>query len=259
MNKIVLLHDGQNNVIKGINKYLIKEISERPEDRIIFNRTHGSLFAIYQKHKPNVVFLQASEYSQETQDFISDHHKSTNINLLVDIQIDNDNLNNFLNNTNVNIIKNKFVQTNYLNTIAVYDRLYDDEIFFDKRQKRNNKTLAILSRDNSRNDILTEFLYPNADYQILAMNNPSFRSPVNVGLFNYVDLGEILNTFDKLIDIDDLFVSEAQACNINSYEFSNNRESLKQALENSIFKQKQEDISSSTYKSFVTKELISHF
>lgn len=258
MSKTILLHDGQNNVIKGMNKYLIKILSDNQNNKIIFNRTHGSLFSIYQQHKPDVVFLQSSEYSQETQDFIADHHKNTDINLLIDVQIANENLNKFLNNAKVKIIKHKLNQTNYVNTISVYDNLYDDEIFFDKKAARNNKILAILSKDNSRNDILNEFLYPNTDHRILVMNNPAFRSPVNVGLFNYLDLGEILNTFDKLIDIDNFFCLEAQACNIDSYEF-HDRESLKQALDNKIFRKKQIDISGSTYNSFVTKELISHF
>lgn len=258
MKNNILLHDGQNNVIKGINKYLLKELSVLEDTNIIFNRTHGSLFSIYQQIKPEVIFLQVSEYTQETQDFIAEYNGQTKINLLVDVPIQNDQLNNFLNKTKVQIIKNKDITTSYVNTVASYGNMYDDEIFFCTNKDRNTKIVTILSKDNERNNILNEFIYPNTKYPIVVLNNPSFRSPVNLGLFNYFDLSMILNTFSGVIDIDGYFDLEAQACDINSYR-CDDRESLLDALENNTFKQKQKDLSSFTYKNFVTQHLISHF
>ena len=62
---------------------------------------HGNLFEIYYQHKPDVIVLCASEYTQEFHDFISEHEKHLQIVLFINVPINNEQLIDFWNNTSI--------------------------------------------------------------------------------------------------------------------------------------------------------------
>jgi hypothetical protein len=255
--KKILLHNGNNNIIKAINKYLVKNL-DTDKTQILFNSWHGQLCSVYQTYKPEMVFWCASEYSQEFQDFITEYHNSTKIFLIVDVEIMQESLNNFLNTIdNVKIIKNAKFNTHYKNTIAEYSDLYDHEIFFDKNLSRNDKTVVILSPNNERNHmLLDDVLYPKNKHPIVVVNNPDFDSVVNLGLINYNDLSFIMNTYSRVIDLDNLFTLEASACNIDSIDITD--KDINAALDNNITHSKINDLNNHTYEVFVQQKILPH-
>ena len=114
------------------------------------------------------------------------------------------------------MIVDENLATKYRNTILSYGRMYDDEVYHaSDNAERNDKIVALLSTDNDKNHrMLDKIIYPNNkhDHKIVVVNNPEFDSPVNVGIFNYYDLAFIFNTFNGVLDIDQAFQLEAQAC-----------------------------------------------
>lgn len=253
-NNHILIHDSNSNQIKGINKHILKNIDS--DMNILFSKFHGKLLSIVQKYKPKAAMISSSEYTQEFHDFIAEYHNKITIFLVVDTFINNDNLNKFLDNTKIKIIKNNKVPTQYSNLIVEYSNLYDDELFYDRKLERNNKTIALLSLDNKKNDILKAITYPNKKYPIVAINNPNFKSPINLGLSNYSDLSDIFNKYSKVIDIDKRFVLEAQASNIPSLEFEDTEESLVASLDNNKTLAPIENIKEYTYEFFVKQTLL---
>ena len=254
--KHILIHDSNNNAIKGINKYIISNVNE--DYSIIFSKFHGKLLSTIQKYKPAIAMLSSSEYTQEFHDFISEYHTQIKIFLIIYSPINNEQLNNFLDNTNVQIIKNTISSHNYKKTIAEYNNLYDDKLFYDHKLERNNKIVALLSLDNQKNSVLEKITYPNKKYRIVALNNPNFKSPINLGLCNYSDLSYIFNTYDKVIDIDQRFRLEAQASNIPYLSFDLTEESIVNNIENNITVPCVENIETYTYDFFVKQTLLPH-
>jgi hypothetical protein len=255
--KKILLHNGNNNIIKAINKFLVKNL-DTDKTQILFNSWHNQLCAVYQTHKPDIVFWCASEYSQEFQDFVTEYHSQVTIFLIVDVEIGQEALNNFLNTIdNIKIIKNAKFKTHYRNTIAEYDSLYDADIFFNQQLTRNDKTVVLLSPDNDRNHALLDtVLYPNNKHPIVVVNNPNFDSVVNLGLINYNDLAFIMNTYSNIIDLDNLFPLEASACEINSIDISNN--DINDALDNHKIYPRISDLGDHTYEVFVQQKILPH-
>ena len=256
--KKILLHNGNNNVVKAINKFLAKNLDIN-QTQILFNSWHNQLFEVYQKYQPDTIFWPSSEYSQELHDFITEYGFGSNVNifLIVDVPVPQDQLNDFINQRdNIKIIKDSTIQTHYKNTIAEYSRLYDHEIFFDRQLSRNNKIIAILSPDNDRNhQLLDSVIYPN-NYPVVVVNNPKFESVVNLGLINYNDLAFIMNTYSKIIDIDNIFALEATACNIDVIDISDNN--IAQAIDQNKCMSRAPDYRSHTYEIFVKEKIIPH-
>lgn len=255
--KKILLHNGNNNIIKAINKFLVKNL-DTDKTQILFNSWHNQLCAVYQTYSPDIVFWCASEYSQEFQDFVTEYHNKVKIFLIVDVEIAQNELNNFINNIdNIKIIKNAKFLTHYRNTIAEYQDLYDHEIFFNKQLQRNGKCIVILSPDNERNHkLLDNILYPNNQHPVVVVNNSEFDSVVNLGLINYNDLAFIMNTYSSIIDLDNLFTLEASACNIDLIDISNNN--INEALNNHSVKPKVLDLQNHTYEVFVQQNILPH-
>lgn len=254
--KKILLHNGNNNIVKAINKFLVKNL-DSDKTNILFNSWHGQLFNVYQKHKPDIMLWPSSEYTQEFHDFVTDHHTDIKIFLIVDVPITQPEVNLFINNTSVKIIKNKNYTFSYINTVAEYGSLYDHEIFMDQQLQRNNKIIAILSSNNEKNhQLLDDVIYPN-QYPVVVVNNPEFKSVVNLGVINYNDLAFIMNTYTQIIDIDNLFALEASACNIQNIDISD--KNVANAIDNKIIKTPIANLDAHTYDRFVTQHIIPHF
>lgn len=250
MNKKILINNGQNNCCKAINQQLLQNLSVDYD--LVFNPLHGKLFHAHQTLKPKMVVWSLSEYTQEFHDYITEHHKDVIILLLVDVPIKQKELIDFIKSTNVKIILNETTGIE-LNNIAKYSELYEDSIFFDKKKERNDKTIAILSGNNEENHILHTVTYPDADNKIIAMGNPQFDSPINLGLFNLPDLANILNTFKSVIDITGKFKLASQACQIPYISLDGD---LKENLENNVYVKPVDNLDELSYKYFVNKNIL---
>ena len=250
-------HDGVNNIVKAINKYLIRSLSQDKNSQMIFASLHGKLFSMYNQHKPNYLIWPVSEYTQELQDFITEYPVGIKIILIVDVAIPQDELNAFLNSrNNIAIVLNSNISTEYRNTISKYGRMYDDEVYHASDIDRNDKIVTLLSTDNDKNHrMLDEIIYPKNkhDHKIVVLNNPQYESPVNLGTFNYHDLAAILNRFDKVIDIDKNFQLESQACGIKYLDIDD--ENIIDAIDNNKYCKDVDDLSQYTYNNFVLKHL----
>ena len=253
MKKTILLHDASNQTSKNINKSIMDLTHE--SHNIILNTVHGNLFNIYQQHKPSYIFLNASEYTQEFQDFLMDHAGDTSIFLFIENNIDNTSLIEFWNSRPVKIIANVQYKNLYNNCVAVYDKMYNEQIFNNKKLNRNDKIAVMLSADNSKNNTIQEILYPNNfDRKVVVFNNPEFQSPVNLGILNASDLSIVLNSFDGLIDIDQQLYLEAQACNIKYYDIQT--VNPKEAIINNNFKTLNANLNDYTYLKFTTEQIL---
>lgn len=257
---IIASHDGVNNVIKAINKYLIKNISTEKDTHLLFTSLHGKLFAMYDQHKPDFLLWPVSEYTQELQDFITEYNTNIKIVLIVDVVIPQEELNTFLNSrNNVVMIIQDDLTAKYRNTILRYGRMYDDEVYHASDLERNDKIAALLSTDNDKNHrMLDEIIYPNNkhDHKIIVLNNPEFESPVNLGIFNYSDLSLILQTFKGVLDIDKTFQLEAQVCGIKYFDIDNGN--ILDAIDNDKCCDIIDDVSKHTYSHFVQHDLLPH-
>tara|TARA_B100001778_G_scaffold18865_1_gene14153 strand:+ start:5217 stop:6008 length:792 start_codon:yes stop_codon:yes gene_type:complete len=251
-------HDGQNNVIKAINKYLIQNIRTRDDVQMLFASLHGKLFAMYNEHKPNYVIWPVSEYTQEVQDFIAEYTVGVKVILIIDTEIPQQELDQYFNSRdNMAFIVDETITKEYRNTITKYGRMYDDDVYHASDLERNDKIVALLSTDNDKNRrMLDEIIYPNNkhDHKVVVVNNPEYDSPVNVGVFNYYDLAFILKTFDKVIDIDKIFQLESQACGIKYLDIGN--EDILDTINNNKYSQDIDNLSEHTYNHFVKEEFL---
>jgi hypothetical protein len=253
MNKKILLHDANHNVSKGLNKYIAKYFQSHNKIEILFNKFHGNLFNIYQKLGIDFLVWHCSEYSQELHDFINEHQNNVKIILIIDQDIPNQDLIYFLQRSNIKFVTKTALNTSY-NSLCSFEHLYDHEIFYENTNNysKNNKILAILSQDNNKNtSLLTDVLYPTTDYPIVAMNNPSFISPVNLGVFNYIELSAILNMYSGILDIDGSYFLETQATNTEYYDIKNY--SIKDAIAQKMFVKKINNLEEYTYYYFVNQ------
>ena len=246
----IVINDSPTNDTKSINKYLLENLSTDYD--IVFNSLHGKLFHIHQTMKPKLVVWSASQYTQEFHDYITEHQNDTSIMLLIDIPIGQKDLVDFIKRSNVKIILNTQTQVQ-IDSIAQYDRLYEDDVFFDTSQERNDKTLVLLSSENTKNEKVNELCYPNTSHKIVAVGNPEFDSPVNLGIYNLPDLALMLNKFKNVIDIDGNTVLPAQACEIPCIETNGD---LKQNFINNVFIQPVDNLQELTYKYFVNQNIL---
>lgn len=257
----ILLHDGHNNIIKGINKYLIQHLHGQHDNEILFSDFHTRLLGVYQTYLPKIVVWPASEYTQEVHDFITEYSNACKIILMIDVNVDHKELNDFWHRTPglKTVVNSSITDHKYKNSIAEYTSLYDHQIFNEANTTtlRNNKIIALLSGNNDHNNILTSIVYPNNKYPIVAINNPDFDSLVNLGLVNYIDLNFVLNNFSKVIDIDRQYQLECSACNIEYLDiFSHN---INDALDNNYLVPRISDLQNYTFDYFVKNYLLEHF
>tara|TARA_B100001778_G_scaffold327237_1_gene324988 strand:+ start:5852 stop:6628 length:777 start_codon:yes stop_codon:yes gene_type:complete len=246
----IAINDSPTNDAKSINKYLLENLSTDYD--IVFNSLHGKLFHIHQTMKPKLVVWSASQYTQEFHDYITEHQNDTTIILLIDIPISQQDLIDFIKNSNVNIILNTRTQVQ-IESMAQYDRLYEDDVFFNKSQERNDKTLVLLSQADEKNQKINELCYPTTNHKIVVAGNPEFDSPVNLGVYNLPDLAFMLNRFKNLIDIEGNAILPAQACEIPCIDTNGN---LKQNFKNNVFIQPVDNLQELTYKYFVNQNIL---
>jgi hypothetical protein len=246
----IVINDSPTNDAKSINKYLLESLSTDYD--IVFNSLHGRLFHIHQTMKPKLLIWSASQYTQEFHDYITEHQNDTCIILLIDIAINQKDLVDFIKNSNVTIILNTQTQVQ-IDNIAQYARLYEDDLFFSTSQERNDKTLVLLSKENENNQKINELCYPNTNHKIVAVGNPEFDSPINLGIYNLPDLAFMLNKFKNVIDIEGNNILPAQACEVPCIDTNGD---LKQNFKNNVFIQPVDNLKELTYKYFVNQNIL---
>jgi hypothetical protein len=253
MTKTILINDAKSNAAKSINKYLLEHFGQDSDYTILFNVFHQKLYYAHQTRRPQVVVWALSEYTQEIHDYIVEFSSVVKIILLIDTPIPQPDLIPFLNQSNVKIILDKKTKYEFNNTIAEYDRLYEDSLFFDQKKEKNNKTLILLSKNNTKNlEIIKLPTEIKEVYNMVAIGNPEYDSPINLGVFHYAELGDILSDFSTVIDLDSEYRLECQACNIpyvslgDDFDISNI----------SSFEPDVDNINECTYKHFVNNNII---
>ena len=210
----ILLHNTHHNTYRCMCKNIL---AHKPDEWAVeIQPVHKNLFALYQNVRPDIVFLPVAEYTQEFHDFINEYHQNTSIFLLIDRPVNHGELCRFWKNTNTKMIVDSQHAQQYIDyRHLLFDRLYDHEVFNNQKRPRNDKIAVILSSGSSANEFLHDWLYPqNTQSNLVLFNNPEFKHPQNIGIFNGPDLNVLLNTFAGLIDIDNQFGLEAKACDI---------------------------------------------
>lgn len=252
MSKKILINDSNNIYIKNLIKYTVKSISNDYE--VFVNRWNGQLFYSYQKINPDIIIWSTSSYDQEFHQFLEEY-QNCNVLLYEDSIISQNELIPILNKYNhLSFVSNRNV---WKNNISKLDKLYDDQIFFNQHLERNNKYLVLLSSDNDKNkNLIQPIIYPNnPDKKIVAVGNPEFENPVNIGAVGYENLPTLFNEFTYLIELESNYHLEAFACGINILD---GKENLQQAIDNNLFVElTKETLLESTYQNFINKTIVS--
>lgn len=219
MTKTLLLHHGGNNNYRCFCRNLLKYQGDKYNANLQI--LHGNLFAAFNSIKPHIIFLPTSEYTQEFHDFITEYNQQAKIVLLIDREVNQEQLIKFWTDTRTKlVIDGKYAAHYDKHTQINYQNLYDSDIFNNQTLERNGKIATLLSDNNDYNHkILENLLYPaNPKSTLVLFNNPAFKHPQNVGIFNAPDLNFIFNTFSYVIDLDNKFVIESVVCNIPSLD-----------------------------------------
>lgn len=253
MTKTILINDARSNAAKSINKYLLEHFGQDKDYTVLFNVFHQRLYHAQQTKKPDIVVWAISEYTQEIHDYIVEFSSTVKIILLVDTPITQPDLIKFLDQSNVNIILDKKTNYQFSNPIAEYDNLYEDSLFFNQNKEKNNKTLVLLSKNNEKNSEIIKLPTEIEEvYNIVAIGNPEYKSSINLGVFNYADLGNILAEFSTVVDIDNEYRLECQACGIPYAKIDDNFDIRNIAS----FEPDIDNLNESTYKHFVNNNII---
>ena len=78
---------------------------------------------------------------------------------------------------------------------------------------------------------INALLYPNTKLKINIFNDANWPSDQNLGMLDPIQLNDVLNTYNKFIDLSSQPTLEAQACGISPADISGD---IKQAIEDNI-------------------------
>lgn len=253
MNNSVLINDAPTVISKNFTTHIMSSLDENHRKKIHVNQWAGHLFNTYQKQKRKLLIWTTSAYNQELHNFIIEYSNECKIILIEDIEIQQNELVEFINNNQqIYLISKKKI---WKNIIAQYDYIYDHNLFYNKNLSRNNKYIVLLSSDNNINHSrLDPIVYPAMNLPIVAVGNPDFDSIINLGSCKYTDLPDIFNEFSYVIDLNHTYTLEATACNIPIIDTTID---LKQAIdENKYIELDKTLIMNNTYQKFVENHII---
>jgi hypothetical protein len=237
MKKKILIHFGGNRKYRSIVRNLTKTNLSNTD--FVIDNVHGKIFDLSYAQKPDMCIFTLDEYTQEIHNYIEANNKNTNIILYIESEIANQDLLKFFSYTNCRYICKKEFANKFKNSLS-FDLIYDDTIFYPiKESARNGKIAISLSKDLDLNtNALKDLLYPNVpDHKIVLFNNPLFQHPQNVGIYNEPDLNYILNTFSYFVDMDEEFLLEATATDINILDKQNIMDNINNKNFNIQYKQ----------------------
>jgi hypothetical protein len=251
----ILAHMGGTRKYRSILRHLYKELPKA----VHADNLHNKIFDISYVKKPSILLFPISEYTQEIHTFISEKHRSIKPLIVIDKQVSQIEILGFLDRE----ASSKFIidsQTKYtLPSSISYEYLYDDLIFHKLDNiDRNNKIAVSLSADNEKNHkYLDQHLFPTNSRipGLVLFNNPEFKHPQNIGIYNEPDLNFILNTYSYYVDMDDDFGIEAEACQIKQI---NKEQALDECIKNQSWDTKYSGHNFEEYKcsSFISNKLL---
>lgn len=181
---------------------------------------HQQLFDFVHINNIDNIILPIHEYSQEFHYFVQNNIKTKNI-ILYFGHADHEDLRKYCVENKIGMIKNTAENLDY--PFISYSKVYDNTVFKPiESTTRNNKILIVLSQDNDKNkQLLDNSLYPTNKLPVCLINNPAYEHVQNIGVAYQADLAIMFNTFEYLIDIDNSFALEAQACGIKNLSLIN--------------------------------------
>ena len=214
----ILAHNNGDRKYRGVLRHLQNNTID-----INTQNLHNNIFDLTYIYKPDILLYPINEYTQEIHNFIVSHKISCV--LFIDTTIPQDDLLTVLQkHDHIKFIVNK--NTNYQLTNSIwYDQLYDDNIFRKLDNiERNNKIAVSLSYNNDVNhQYLDQYIIPNHyQYPIVLFNNPEFKHPQNIGIYNEPDLNYVLNSFSYFVDMDKEFEVEASVSQIKLLDHTTN-------------------------------------
>jgi len=246
--KKILLHLSDENSYKSFIRSLVKN-NDNEKFQLIGNSLHGVLFDTSHKAEPDILIFPSSEYTQEFHDYITEYHNKIRIFIFANNLIVNTKIIDFWNSTNITVVsKIEWFPEKTPEKWISYESLYDDDIYKNLNQSRNNKIAIYLSLDDEKNHaLLSEVLYPKTNLPLVLFNSPTFKNEQNVGMLTPEDSCKVLNVFSKLIDIDNSFSLEASVCGIDILE---NGENIQEIISNNLLRSKSV-YENKSYSSFV--------
>jgi hypothetical protein len=231
----ILVHSNGNRQYRSLIRHLSLLQSESISVQI--SNLHNNIFDTTYVFKPDILLYPFIEYTQEIHNYVENYHNKHKIILYIDLIIENPNLVSYLSQTNCSfVVKNNTTQFN--SKALTFDYLYDDTIYYMIPDIiKNNKVAVSLSNDNTKNKtILESYIYPNeCEYPIVLFNNPEFKHPQNIGIYNEQDLNYVLNTYSYFVDIDREFELETAAT--NTLWLDGNHDFIEQIKHNQISNQ----------------------
>jgi hypothetical protein len=251
----ILAHAGGSRKYRSILRHLYQQIPES----LHTDNLHNKIYDLSYVKKPDILLLPISEYTQEIHTFISEKYQNIKPLIVIDRSVSQPELLGFLQNT----ASSKFVidsqNQHELSSAISYDYLYDDLIFHKLNNiERNTKIAVSLSADNEKNHkYLDQYLFPNNDRisGLVLFNNPEFKHPQNIGIYNEPDLNFVLNTYSYYVDMDNEFGVEASVCNIIQID---KEQPLDECIKNQLWDTKYSNHNLEQYKcsSFISDKLL---
>lgn len=221
--KKIIIHTSQEPQYKSLVRPLFASTNNF---EILSTNIHQKLFDVVYKTKPDIIFLPASEYTQEFNDFIVDNSK-VKVVIVLNVMIPEDKqpIVEFWKKYNATVVGPAIYCNNFINMLdnsLIFDRLYDSYIYTKNTEiKHVDKVAVLLSSDDTVNNNLRPLLYPNRiDKKIVLFNNPKFIHIQNLGLLSEPDLAVIMNSYDSIVDLDHRYDLESQVCGISNIDTS---------------------------------------
>jgi len=221
------------------------------ECKLTITKLHEHIFDYMHLNPVENLLLPIQEYTQEFHSFVESNHLKMNIFLYFG-SMRHKQLEEYSSQNNIfTIIKSPEDTENFI----TFSKLYDNIIFNIKNKTRSKKTLVILSRDNNKNkNIFDNKLYPHQKLSVCLINNPEYKHPQNIGIATQNEIAELLNSYNNLLDIDNEFELEAQACGINNLVYM---DSIEHTINHPVYKEQTKDVYLNSAEYFVKTKLLS--
>jgi hypothetical protein len=232
---------------------MIKYLTQNNNDDMltIAASLHGNIFDAAVDTSCDYVLLSIEEYTQEFHDFVNDTDKKVFI--FIDKILPEDVIRYLSSKSNVRFIAKSNTTIVPVEKTIFYDKLYDSEIFVNTNTDRTNQIAVLLSKNNQKNEELKGSLYPISDTKIICFNNPNFDHPQNIGVLSDVDTSYILNKSTAVLDIDNDYQIEAQACGCSYIQTEG---SIQDNLKNNVIDTSTFDLKTSSFYYYITQVLV---
>lgn len=245
MSNILLHLSTKDKIYAGICSSILKNSNQN----IYSADLHNNLLDTAQECSSDVVVLPSYEYTKEFYTFVTTTVKKVILIIsenmpkqFIDILLQTTS-----NKKNIFLIHKEKISDNCI----THDQLYDNNVFYNQENKNRLQKIAILLHDN--NDInkkLLPVLYPNSK-NIVCFNNQKFNHPTNLGGISLTEFAKILNEYEHVLDLTNLFTLESMAC--GCLYIDNNNDYLIENITNKKILPIIPNLKEKTFEQFVLK------